>query len=280
MRNLQLDIVEIKNLSFAAIIGIFDCERSTEQTVTLHIKMQSHSALAALTGNIKDALDYKKVSECLINKIQQEKYLLLETLCEECALLIQQEFNVDWLRFCAFKPDAIEQAEKVGLCIERGTLYPQRRLWLSLGSNIEAEKKIKSAIQGLEKLFGLLVISPIYESVAVGFKGDPFLNLVVGIQSDLPLFQIEKSLKILEKMNGRVKTPEKFSARTLDIDILTWGNQIIKEEDEILKYAFVLKPLSDIAPHEQHPVLNQTYQNLWENFSPKEPELKLKNIVL
>lgn len=60
------------------------------------------------------------------------------------------------------------------------------RAWLSLGSNIDREKNIRSAIAALEKVFGRLFVSPVYESEAVGFEGDPFLNLVVGLDTDLP----------------------------------------------------------------------------------------------
>lgn len=270
-----MDIVEINGLSFSAIIGIFDWERKNKQRIIINLKMQSHTALPALTQNIADAVDYKTVSEQLIQKIQTEQYQLLETLCEECTEWIQHQFDVGWILFSAYKPDALNQVEQVGIQIERGEILPKRRVWLSLGSNIERQKHIKKALFGLKKLFGTLVISPIYESEAVGFEGQPFLNLVVGIKTDLPLLQIEKSLKILEKINGRIRTSEKFAPRTLDIDILTWGDEIISQDklilpkDEILKYAFVLKPLADVAGEELHPILKTNYQFLWKRFAKK-----------
>ena len=147
-----------------------------------------------------------------------------------------------------------------------------QRVWLGLGSNIEAEKHIRAAIAQLRAEFGELVISPVYESEAVGFKGDNFLNLVVGINTGQALPDLMDSLKQIEADNGRQRADEKFSARTLDIDILTYGEHDLTEQGiniprhEILTYAFVLKPLADIAPDEKHPHVDITYRKLWEGF--------------
>jgi len=147
-----------------------------------------------------------------------------------------------------------------------------RRVWLGLGSNIDAEKNIRTAVAVLRESYGELVISPVYESAAVGFEGDNFLNLVVGINTPESLVDLHDHLKAIESENGRLHGGEKFSARTLDIDILTYGNEDFTEEGvniprhEILTYAFVLKPLCDVAPTELHPHLQIDYQTLWNGF--------------
>ncbi len=146
------------------------------------------------------------------------------------------------------------------------------RAWLSLGSNIDPRQRIPAALESLRERFGELVISPIYESEAVGFRGDNFHNLVVGIETGLPPRELADALREIESEYGRVRGAEKFSSRTLDIDLLTYGDQIIDEpgvqvpRDEILRYAFVLLPLSDVAPNERHPVTGQTYRELWAEF--------------
>jgi len=145
-------------------------------------------------------------------------------------------------------------------------------VWLSLGSNIEREHNIRGAVAALRDEFGPLRISPVYESEAVGFKGDPFFNLVVGIETDLTLAQLEGLLRTIETDFGRRRGCNKFAPRTLDIDILTFGDWVGKEgglslpRDEIERYAFVLRPLSDIAPDERHPRLGRTYSELWAGF--------------
>jgi 2-amino-4-hydroxy-6-hydroxymethyldihydropteridine diphosphokinase len=153
------------------------------------------------------------------------------------------------------------------------------RAWLSLGSNIDPQKRIPAALESLRERFGELVISPIYESEAVGFSGDNFHNLVVGIETGLPPRELADALREIESEYGRVRGAEKFSSRTLDIDLLTYGDQIIDEpgvqvpRDEILRYAFVLLPLSEVAPNERHPVTGQTYRELWAEFNASEQML-------
>ncbi len=149
---------------------------------------------------------------------------------------------------------------------------PAVRAWLSLGSNIDPQRRIPAAIEVLREHFGELVVSPVYESEAVGFSGDNFYNLVVGIMTRLPATQLAQRLREIESAHGRVRGAEKFSSRTLDIDLLTYGNETIDDggvqvpRDEILRYAFVLRPLSEVAPDERHPVTGLTYRDHWERF--------------
>jgi 2-amino-4-hydroxy-6-hydroxymethyldihydropteridine diphosphokinase len=153
------------------------------------------------------------------------------------------------------------------------------RAWLSLGSNLDPQRRIPAALEALRGCFGELVVSPIYESEAVGFSGDNFHNLVVGIETRLPHSELVRQLRQIETQHGRVRGAEKFSSRTLDIDLLTYGDRIIDEvgvqvpRDEILRYAFVLLPLSEVAPYERHPLTGQTYGELWAGFDASEQPL-------
>jgi 2-amino-4-hydroxy-6-hydroxymethyldihydropteridine diphosphokinase len=153
------------------------------------------------------------------------------------------------------------------------------RAWLSLGSNMNPQGQIADALEALRERFGKLVVSPVYESEAVGFNGDNFHNLVVGIETRLPALELVRQLRRIEVDHGRVRGAEKFSSRTLDIDLLTYSDRIIDERgvqvprDEILRYAFVLLPLSEVAPHERHPVTGQTYSELWAEFDASDQPL-------
>ena len=143
-----------------------------------------------------------------------------------------------------------------------------RRVYLSLGSNIEPERHLKAALDALAAEFGALMLSPVYESEAVGFTGANFYNLVAGIDTELSVGQLAEHLRAIECLNERCRSGEKFAPRTLDIDILTYGDQvgvvdgIELPRDEILKYAFVLRPLADIIPEARHPVVGQRYREL------------------
>ena len=147
------------------------------------------------------------------------------------------------------------------------------RAWISLGSNIEPEENLRAALALLEARFGPLVVSPVYRTAAEGFEGDDFLNLAVGIDTGEPLHAVRGALRAIEEARGRVRGSEKFSSRTLDLDLLTW-NELVDPalglpRDEILEYAFVLGPLADVAPDERHPVAGRTYSELWRAFPRK-----------
>lgn len=142
------------------------------------------------------------------------------------------------------------------------------RVYLSLGSNIEPERHLRAALDALAAEFGALILSPVYESEAVGFAGENFYNLVAGIDTELAVGQLAEHLRAIEDLNGRSRSGERFAPRTLDIDILTYGDQVGAVDGielprhEILKYAFVLRPLADIIPDERHPVVGQRYRQL------------------
>lgn len=146
------------------------------------------------------------------------------------------------------------------------------RGYISIGSNIDKEIHIPASLQALEQQFGALIVSSIYESESVGFSGDAFHNLVVGFDSELEVKAVAKQLRQIELDNGRTRDSQKFSARTLDLDLILYGDLIISDgrlqipRDEIEKYAFVLEPLAEIAPTLTHPVSGISYGELWEKF--------------
>ena len=146
------------------------------------------------------------------------------------------------------------------------------RGYTSIGSNIDKEIHIPASLRALERQFGTLTISSIYESEAVGFSSDAFHNLIVGFDSDLDVKAVAKQLRDIELDNGRTRNSQKFSARTLDLDLILYGDLIISDgrlqipRDEIEKYAFVLEPLAEIAPTDIHPVSGISYAELWQQF--------------
>lgn len=145
-------------------------------------------------------------------------------------------------------------------------------IYLSLGSNVNRHKHIVAALDALNKLLGELTISPVYESKSVGFDGSNFFNLVVGADTDLSVADLSENLKRIEDDNGRKRNGPKFSPRTLDIDILTYGDfvgidgGIELPRAEVTTNAFVLLPLSEIAPTVLHPQLQKSYGELWAEY--------------
>lgn len=145
-------------------------------------------------------------------------------------------------------------------------------IYLSLGSNVDRHNNITAALDALTDLFGELHISSVYESKSVGFDGSNFFNLVVGVDTRLSITELSETLKRIEDNNGRKRNGPKFSPRTLDIDILTYGdfvgieNGIELPRAEITRNAFVLLPLAEIAPQVLHPQLQKKYIDLWQEY--------------
>lgn len=152
-------------------------------------------------------------------------------------------------------------------------------IYLSLGSNIDRHRRITAALDALTENFGELVISSVYESESVGFAGDSFFNLVVGIHSSLTVGQVSKILKEIEDQNGRDRSGPRFGPRSLDIDILTVDaisgeiDGIQLPRDEVLKNAFVLLPLAEIAAQAEHPLSKQSYSHHWQQFDKNKQRL-------
>tara|TARA_B100000927_G_scaffold171192_1_gene138050 strand:+ start:179 stop:553 length:375 start_codon:yes stop_codon:yes gene_type:complete len=122
------------------------------------------------------------------------------------------------------------------------------KYFLSIGSNIEATKNIEFAIKELALILSNMQISSTHQTKAVGFEGDDFLNLIVAGESVLNFDELNVKLKKIEDLSGRNRIAPKFSARTLDIDIVLQidEDEIIFESDEIEKYGFVSKPLKEL----------------------------------
>ena len=143
------------------------------------------------------------------------------------------------------------------------------RVYLSLGSNIEPGKNLQAAIDELRGEFDRIVVSPAYRFPAVGFDGPEFVNLAVGVDTDLDAFALNDWLHALEDRHGRRRDVPRYSSRTLDIDIVLYGERVIKGAGNLevpraeLMQTFVLQPLVDIAPHALHPTLHKSIADLW-----------------
>jgi 2-amino-4-hydroxy-6-hydroxymethyldihydropteridine diphosphokinase len=145
-------------------------------------------------------------------------------------------------------------------------------VFVSVGSNVERERNIGSALQALHAHFGPLLLSGVYETEAVGFTGAPFFNLVAGFHTDAPPRATAEILSNIESEHGRARNSERFAPRTLDLDLLLYGEMVADEpgiqlpRPEIGSYGFVLEPLAEIAPDLKHPRTGESYWQMWDTF--------------
>lgn len=139
---------------------------------------------------------------------------------------------------------------------------------LGLGSNARREHNLTAGLDALADLLEEMRCSPVFESLAVGYKGDNFYNLVVAGVTELPLMELDRRLKFIEADNGRY-APER-KGLPLDIDVLMYGDQVGNfhglelPRPEILKNAFVLWPLALLEPGRREPRSGQSFEDLWQ----------------
>ncbi|MEO7385929.1 MAG: 2-amino-4-hydroxy-6-hydroxymethyldihydropteridine diphosphokinase [Gammaproteobacteria bacterium] len=149
---------------------------------------------------------------------------------------------------------------------------PAVDVYVSAGSNVAPEENLRLACRELARRFGPLDLSSVYRNPPVGFSGDDFLNLVLRFRSAEPPATIVRELERLHALAGRVRGTARFAPRTLDLDLLLYGDAVIDEHgirvprEDILKYGFVLGPLAELAPDLRHPVTGETMAGLWNLF--------------
>ena len=158
-------------------------------------------------------------------------------------------------------------------------------VFLGLGSNESPEDNLRLATSELRSRYGDLVVSPVYQSTAVGFEGADLLNLVVRLQSDDSPLEICTEIELIHNLAGRVRGSDKWRSRTLDIDLLLY-NDLIQDErpvhvprEDILQFSFVLRPLAEIAPDQVHPVTGKTFHEHWQAFDAESHPLKEMSVV-
>ena len=144
-------------------------------------------------------------------------------------------------------------------------------VFVAIGSNVRPEEHVRRAVKLMRERFGTLRLSPVYRNKAVGFEGDDFLNLVTSFDASLEAAELSAALDDIELRCGRERGAARFAPRTLDLDLLLYGERVDAAarvpRKEILEYAFVLKPLMDLAAVHRHPATGMTYREHWARFA-------------
>lgn len=145
-------------------------------------------------------------------------------------------------------------------------------VYVAAGSNVEPEKHLSVALRELAAVYGPLTLSPAYKNKAVGFEGADFINLVVGFATAQTVVEVRQQLQKIEAVCARPPDAAKWAPRTMDLDILLFGELVSNEpgfvipRPDLVKRPYMLKPMADIAPEVRHPIVGKTMRELWENF--------------
>jgi 2-amino-4-hydroxy-6-hydroxymethyldihydropteridine diphosphokinase len=148
---------------------------------------------------------------------------------------------------------------------------PQRMTtaYIGVGSNIDKHKHIEVAIQELGQIDPQLKLSSIYQCPAIGFAGESFFNLIVEMKTSFTLIELSNALRDIEYKYGRHVDAKKFQSRTLDLDIVLFGDECHAENpqvprEDIYKYPFVIEPLYELCPRLVVPNDGRTIHQIWQ----------------
>ena len=146
------------------------------------------------------------------------------------------------------------------------------RVFVAAGSNVEPERNLALATRELQRSFPDIRLSPWYRNKAVGFEGADFINYVAGFTTELPVHAVVERLRAIEEQCGRPRGAPKYEPRSMDLDILLYGDLICEEpalklpRPDLVRRPFMLGPMADVAPEVVHPTLHVTVGELWRSF--------------
>jgi len=157
-------------------------------------------------------------------------------------------------------------------------------IFVAAGSNVDAANNLRTALAALRASYASLQVSPAYRNKAVGFEGDDFINLVVSFDSDQPIETVRANLQRIETDCGRPREAPKWAPRSMDLDILLFGNEFRNEpglvlpRPDLIKRAYMLKPMVDLAPDLKHPTLHRSMRELWDAFEGKDHHMAVVDL--
>jgi 2-amino-4-hydroxy-6-hydroxymethyldihydropteridine diphosphokinase len=144
---------------------------------------------------------------------------------------------------------------------------------VAAGSNVEPRANLRRALDALVAHYPGLRCSAAYRNRAVGFEGEDFINLVVGFDTHDHVQTVLGHLHEAEALCGRARNAPKWAPRSMDLDILLYGDRVCDEpglvlpRPDLVRRAYMLGPAAEIAPDTVHPTLGVTLAELWRNFA-------------
>jgi 2-amino-4-hydroxy-6-hydroxymethyldihydropteridine diphosphokinase len=160
------------------------------------------------------------------------------------------------------------------------------KVFAGLGSNIDPEDNLHLGVRELRARYGELQLSAVYRSKSVGFDGHDFLNLVACFETEASPESICEEIERIHELAGRDRNDGKWSARSLDIDLLLYDDLVVDDKpvriprNDVLEYSFVLRPLAELAPEFRHPVTGKTMHEHWQEFDAASHPLEVVGVIL
>ena len=261
-----MDQIKIENLEIFANHGVYPEENRLGQKFLVSCILYVDTRKAGKTDDLEASVNYGTISHLIKEKMEEKNYRLIEAVAEQLAeeiLLFDEKIRKVMVE--VKKPWA-----PVGLPLETVSVKIERcwnEAFIALGSNMGDKKKyIENAVEELknEKLCRVLKVSKLIGTEPYGVTDqDEFLNGALKMETLLTPHELLELLHRIEQEAGRKRT-RRWGPRTLDLDIIFYGDQIIEEDDLCIPHIdmqnreFVLGPMCEIVPHKRHPVLKET----------------------
>ncbi len=266
------DKIFLRDLRVDTIIGIFEWERQTRQTVSIDLTMPGDIRRAAASDHIDDTFNYQAVAEQVVELTRESSFQLVETLAERIAELCLANFDMPWIDVRVNKPGAVKGAQDVGVMIHRGVRPDARRreVFVGLGSNVAPGRHLSAALAALEARFGPTARSTAYENPPVDVAGAPFWNLVAAFATDHSAHDVHAALKTIDR-DVSAATGHERQRTALGLHLLLHGNTTHRCETftlphpDVTRYAFFLRPLAELAAYRHHPISGETWARLWSD---------------
>jgi len=255
-----MDQILIKNLLVRGIIGISDRERAQPQDILINLTLYTDIHQAGKSDDIRNSVNYRTVAKKIIAYVEHAARYTVEALATDITRLCLEEPGVVRARVRVEKPGAVRFAESVGVEIEREKAEEHttvHQAYLSLGSNIEPVKNLHLAVEKLRQAVTVNSVSTVWDTSAIGSKGPRFLNTTAWISTPLSPNELKNTvIAEIEQELGRVRSGDKYAARTIDIDILIYDEQIL--DDALWQRDFLAIPTADLRPDLSNPVTGQS----------------------
>ena len=145
-------------------------------------------------------------------------------------------------------------------------------VYVAAGSNVEPIANLRRALGVLAAHYPGLRVSRAWRNRAVGFEGDDFVNLAVGFETCDDVRTMLGRLHEAEAACGRARNAPKWAPRSMDLDILLYGDMVCDEPGLVLprpdltRRAYMLGPMAELAPDLMHPLERATMAELWSRF--------------
>lgn len=273
-----MDCIKIIQLEVFAYHGCEEFEKINGQKFYIDATLYTDIRTSGVSDDLNDTMNYAKVCEFITKFMTENRYDLIEAAAEQTSRALLREFpKLKEIDFSIYKPNA-----PIGLPFGNVAVSISRK-WnkviLSIGSNMgDKEAYLNNAIDSLydDVNCRVNVVSNYIETEPYGpVEQDNFLNGCLEIETLYSPKELLKKVNQIEAESGRTRDIH-WGPRTLDIDIVFYGDEIVDEPDlkiphvEMHKRLFVLEPLKQIAPYWKHPILNRTVSQILEELKPSD----------